>query len=250
MREREITAVRGETFLWHEAKYNYQRDILLYDGGKKSNLWMERRKDLVEWKVHDQKCPLCGVRWSLVDLKCHDLIGCQPEIEVPDWLWHIPHSNPLSPSAQPNYMRLKLKCARFALIPSWVALVYKPTVLLQTVNKKPSLNMFCQHLLNISHFHKLFSFPCWPYYVTDNIQLYGRQWKSSSWQFCLFPQAPVELLLPSVSSLFLCVEPWCWQPSPQCPMGSNNTPHPSIVPVMPASANCLAMQHASWAPVM
>lgn len=40
MRER---AVREETFLWHEAKYNYQGDILLEDR-KKSNLWMEKRK--------------------------------------------------------------------------------------------------------------------------------------------------------------------------------------------------------------
>lgn len=65
---------------------------------KKSNLWMERRKQRSpgaksSWSL--QKCPLRGVQWSLRDLKCHDLIGCQPEIEAPDWLWHIPQSNPV-----------------------------------------------------------------------------------------------------------------------------------------------------------
>lgn len=65
---------------------------------KKSNLWKERRKQRSpgaksSWSL--QKCPLRGVQWSLRDLKCHDLIGCQPEIEAPDWLWHIPQSNPV-----------------------------------------------------------------------------------------------------------------------------------------------------------
>lgn len=33
-REREMSAVREETFLWHEAKYNYQRDRVLEDRRK------------------------------------------------------------------------------------------------------------------------------------------------------------------------------------------------------------------------
>lgn len=48
MREREIRAVREETFLWHEAKYNYQRDILLEER-KKSNLWMEKKEAEISW---------------------------------------------------------------------------------------------------------------------------------------------------------------------------------------------------------
>lgn len=74
--------------------------IVLGDRKKRSNLWMEKRKlrspgAKSSWSP--QKCPLRGVQWSLRDLKCHDLIGCQPENEAPDWLWHIPQSNPLQP---------------------------------------------------------------------------------------------------------------------------------------------------------
>lgn len=49
--------MREETFLWHEAKYNYQRDVLLLrphtsaghtergeEEKKKGSLWMEKRK--------------------------------------------------------------------------------------------------------------------------------------------------------------------------------------------------------------
>lgn len=44
-----MSAVREETFLWHEAKYNYQRDIVLEDrrkavyGGRE-----EEARDLLE----------------------------------------------------------------------------------------------------------------------------------------------------------------------------------------------------------
>lgn len=91
------------------------------EGGKKGNLWMEKRKlrspgAKSSWSP--QKCPLRGVQWSLRDLKCHDLIGCQPEIEAPDWLWHIPESNPLqltfplmSPYQVIHDCRRQLKCA-------------------------------------------------------------------------------------------------------------------------------------------
>lgn len=44
--------MREETFLWHEAKYNYHRDMLLlrphtsagHEEKKRGNLWMEKRK--------------------------------------------------------------------------------------------------------------------------------------------------------------------------------------------------------------
>lgn len=47
--------MREETFIWHEAKYNYQRDMLLLrphtsvvhgekNPPKNGNLWLEKRK--------------------------------------------------------------------------------------------------------------------------------------------------------------------------------------------------------------
>lgn len=65
---------------------------------EKSNLCKEKRKQRspgVKSSWSPQKCPLRGVQGSPGNPKYHDLIGCQPETETPDWLWHIPHSNTL-----------------------------------------------------------------------------------------------------------------------------------------------------------
>lgn len=173
-----------ETFLWHETKHNYQRDMLLLclhtsstqRRGKKGNLWMEKRKlrspgAKSSWSP--QKCPLRGVQWSLRDLKCHDLIGCQPEIEAPDWLWHIPESNPLqltfplmSPYQVIHDCWRQLKCAtrrrHTKSSPSGsrtvpVLLRNICTMVTKTLAAPPLF--FCYSRFFLS----------WPYYVTDNI---------------------------------------------------------------------------------
>lgn len=91
-------AMREETFLWHEAKYNYQRDMLLLrlhtsvrlKKKKKEAIygWWKGSWDLLERKVHDLlRNVLCteftglsgtwsALTWLAVSLRLRRLIGC------------------------------------------------------------------------------------------------------------------------------------------------------------------------------
>lgn len=67
---------------------------------KPKKYFMEEEKEAeMSWSEKFMISSETSSAWSSVvslrDQKCHDLIGCQPETEVPDWLWHIPLSNPL-----------------------------------------------------------------------------------------------------------------------------------------------------------
>jgi len=82
-------AGREETFLWHETKYNYQRDILVLD-----RIYVKRKgsRDLLEWKVHAlfrnvfcmEFSSLLGswsaMTWLAVGLRVRRLIGCDTSV--------------------------------------------------------------------------------------------------------------------------------------------------------------------------
>lgn len=78
-REREITAVRQETFLWHEAKYNYHRDVLYLSKIEKSNVCKEKKEAEISRSEKFMISSEMSSAWSLV-------VSWGPEVPWPDWL--------------------------------------------------------------------------------------------------------------------------------------------------------------------
>lgn len=85
-------AMREETFLWHEAKYNYQRDMLplrphtsaghgekrqFMDGEKEAEIsWSEKFRNVLCVKVSGLSGTRSAMTWLAVSLRLRRLIGC------------------------------------------------------------------------------------------------------------------------------------------------------------------------------
>lgn len=190
---------------------------------------MEKRKDRSR-----------GVKssWSEMSSVWSSVVSRGPKVPWPDWLsaWNwgawlaVAHSTfwPTQPFIAvdftlPNYKWL-LKTVEMCLCPNTKlnnSSLYTVAVLLLNGKKVPPLNTFQQHLLNVNYFHNLFSFPSWPYYVTDNIPLYRPQWKVQVDGLVYFHMHKLgSYYHQSTTSSYVSNHDVCpWQPLFLCPMG-------------------------------